>query len=232
LNVIDDVIRFFGALARGGGGGGARGRRRRAPQGRKTEQEAVKAPVDGNGSDQRQKVAEKGRAAVAVATHVRHADAQASTAAGEASAGEGGGKEEADQLHRSRQRAWADLLTTFSRQLRLRTVVQGAMGIVGMLPLLKAAATPAHVSSYRGQRVAVDAYAWLHRGAYSCATELAEGKPADGYARLTPSPSAPHHANGPAPVFAAVCGGCQNYPLLQVPDRSAAVPRRRAHFCL
>jgi len=82
------------------------------------------------------------------------------------------------------------------------------MGIVGMLPLLKAAATPAHVSNYRGQRVAVDAYAWLHRGAYSCATELAVGKPADGYALSTPSTSVMMHANGPAPLFVAVCESC------------------------
>ena len=33
-----------------------------------------------------------------------------------------------------------------------------------------------HVSEYRGHRVAVDAYCWLHRGAYSCSAELCEGQ--------------------------------------------------------
>jgi exonuclease 1 len=54
------------------------------------------------------------------------------------------------------------------------------MGIAGLLPLLKAAAVRTHVSEYRGQRVAVDAYGWLHRGAYGCAAELAQGLPTDG----------------------------------------------------
>lgn len=36
-----------------------------------------------------------------------------------------------------------------------------------------------HVSAYRGERVAVDGYCWLHRAAYTCAAELAEGRPCD-----------------------------------------------------
>ena len=36
-----------------------------------------------------------------------------------------------------------------------------------------------HVSEYRGHRVAVDAYCWLHRGAYSCSAELCEGQATD-----------------------------------------------------
>ncbi|THH32635.1 hypothetical protein EUX98_g1564 [Antrodiella citrinella] len=32
------------------------------------------------------------------------------------------------------------------------------------------------LSEYSGQTIAVDAYVWLHRGTYSCATELATGK--------------------------------------------------------
>ncbi|KAK9828537.1 hypothetical protein WJX72_000649 [[Myrmecia] bisecta] len=53
------------------------------------------------------------------------------------------------------------------------------MGIQGLLPVLKSIAKPAHVSKYRGQRVAVDAYAWLHKGAYACSMELCEGIPTD-----------------------------------------------------
>ena len=55
------------------------------------------------------------------------------------------------------------------------------MGIQGLLPLLKSISDPVHVSSYAGQRVGVDAYAWLHRGAHTCATQLALGQPTDGH---------------------------------------------------
>ena len=36
-----------------------------------------------------------------------------------------------------------------------------------------------HVTKYRGQRAAVDAYVLLHRGAYTCAREICEGEPTD-----------------------------------------------------
>ncbi|GAA5870805.1 hypothetical protein JCM1840_006809 [Sporobolomyces johnsonii] len=51
------------------------------------------------------------------------------------------------------------------------------MGISGLLPLLKEIATPTHVKEWSGKTLAVDAYVWLHRGAYGCAEELATGKP-------------------------------------------------------
>ena len=50
------------------------------------------------------------------------------------------------------------------------------MGISGLLPLLKPIQTTTHLSDYQGQTIAVDAYVWLHRGAYACAAELATGK--------------------------------------------------------
>ena len=53
------------------------------------------------------------------------------------------------------------------------------MGIQGLLPVLKSITRPLHVSAFRGQRVAVDAYCWLHRGAYTCSRELCEGIPTD-----------------------------------------------------
>jgi exonuclease 1 len=53
------------------------------------------------------------------------------------------------------------------------------MGIQGLLPILKDITRPVHLSNYRGQRVAVDAYSWLHKGAYSCSRELVEGVPTD-----------------------------------------------------
>ncbi|KAJ3569188.1 hypothetical protein NP233_g5213 [Leucocoprinus birnbaumii] len=38
-----------------------------------------------------------------------------------------------------------------------------------------------HLSEFKGQTIAVDAYVWLHKGVYSCATELATGKPTHKY---------------------------------------------------
>ncbi|KIJ62167.1 hypothetical protein HYDPIDRAFT_94973 [Hydnomerulius pinastri MD-312] len=50
------------------------------------------------------------------------------------------------------------------------------MGISGLLPLLKSIQVNKHLSDFAGQTLAVDAYVWLHRGSYACATELATGK--------------------------------------------------------
>ncbi|GAA5885587.1 hypothetical protein JCM6882_007484 [Rhodosporidiobolus microsporus] len=55
------------------------------------------------------------------------------------------------------------------------------MGIGGLLPLLKEIQKPAHVRDWKGKTVAVDAYVWLHRGAYGCAEDLALGKPTTKY---------------------------------------------------
>ena len=46
------------------------------------------------------------------------------------------------------------------------------MGITGLLPFLKGIQRNVHISSFRGKKVAVDAYGWLHKGAYSCAAQL------------------------------------------------------------
>ena len=46
------------------------------------------------------------------------------------------------------------------------------MGIKGLLPFLNAAQRDVNIVSFRNQRAAVDAYCWLHRGAYSCALQL------------------------------------------------------------
>ncbi|KAF8155564.1 PIN domain-like protein [Crassisporium funariophilum] len=50
------------------------------------------------------------------------------------------------------------------------------MGISGLLPALKSIQVTKHLSEYSGQTIAVDAYVWLHKGVYSCATELATGR--------------------------------------------------------
>ena len=49
---------------------------------------------------------------------------------------------------------------------------QVAMGITGLLPFLKEVQREVNVSSFRGRKVAVDAYCWLHKGSYSCAMQL------------------------------------------------------------
>jgi exonuclease-1 len=61
------------------------------------------------------------------------------------------------------------------------------MGISGLLPCLRSVSRDAHVREYAGQRVAVDAYVWLHRGAFTCARELALGQPTDKCVRLRPA---------------------------------------------
>ena len=53
------------------------------------------------------------------------------------------------------------------------------MGINGLLPCLRSVSRAAHVREYAGQRVAVDSYVWLHRGAFTCARELALNEPTD-----------------------------------------------------
>lgn len=55
------------------------------------------------------------------------------------------------------------------------------MGIPGLLPALRSITVPVHVSAYSGKKVAVDAYSWLHKGAYSCSQELCEGQAPDKY---------------------------------------------------
>jgi exonuclease-1 len=62
------------------------------------------------------------------------------------------------------------------------------MGIQGLLPCLRSVSRAAHVREYAGQRVAVDSYVWLHRGAFTCARELALGLPTDRRARARAAP--------------------------------------------
>ncbi|CAL6322040.1 unnamed protein product [Bathycoccus prasinos] len=49
------------------------------------------------------------------------------------------------------------------------------MGIKGLPEQLKHYYRDAHVEQFKGMRAAVDAYSWLHKGAYSCALELHTG---------------------------------------------------------
>lgn len=49
-----------------------------------------------------------------------------------------------------------------------------AMGITGLLPLLGSITKTTHLAQFAGLRVAIDAYVWLHRGAYGCSYELCQ----------------------------------------------------------
>lgn len=57
------------------------------------------------------------------------------------------------------------------------------MGISGLLPQLKSITKNVHIKSYAGQTVAIDGYAWLHKGVFCCAQELCLGQPTDRYVR-------------------------------------------------
>ncbi|KAI4350997.1 hypothetical protein L6164_005391 [Bauhinia variegata] len=46
------------------------------------------------------------------------------------------------------------------------------MGIKDLLKFMKPYIEPVHIKIYAGKRVAIDAYSWLHKGAYSCSMEL------------------------------------------------------------
>ncbi|CAI9113503.1 OLC1v1014115C1 [Oldenlandia corymbosa var. corymbosa] len=46
------------------------------------------------------------------------------------------------------------------------------MGIKDLLRFMKPYIEPIHIEKYAGQRVGIDAYSWLHKGAYSCSMEL------------------------------------------------------------
>ncbi|KAG9448978.1 hypothetical protein H6P81_008943 [Aristolochia fimbriata] len=46
------------------------------------------------------------------------------------------------------------------------------MGIQYLLKFMKPFIQPVHIGKYSGKRVGIDAYSWLHKGAYSCSMEL------------------------------------------------------------
>ncbi|GIY38749.1 exonuclease 1 [Caerostris darwini] len=55
------------------------------------------------------------------------------------------------------------------------------MGITGLLPFVKNSCRAANIKDFSGASVAVDAYSWLHKGAFSCAEKLVKGEKTDGY---------------------------------------------------
>ncbi|CAM9465207.1 unnamed protein product [Scytosiphon promiscuus] len=74
------------------------------------------------------------------------------------------------------------LLWRHTGALRLWEIGESpVMGISGLLPFLKSVTYPIHISEYRGLTAGIDAYCWLHRGAFSCGTELCTGVATDRY---------------------------------------------------
>ena len=55
------------------------------------------------------------------------------------------------------------------------------MGIRGLLPRLKSITTRRHISEYANKRIGIDAFGWLHKGAYGCCVQLAQELPTDLY---------------------------------------------------
>ena len=55
------------------------------------------------------------------------------------------------------------------------------MGIPGLLQLLKPVTVPVSIKALAGKTVAIDAYSWLHKGAYGCPMELVEGRDTNVY---------------------------------------------------
>ncbi|KAK7233196.1 5'-3' exodeoxyribonuclease [Aureococcus anophagefferens] len=53
------------------------------------------------------------------------------------------------------------------------------MGVSGLLPMFRGSTQTVHVSRYAHEVVAVDGYAWLHRGVHACASELGAGGASD-----------------------------------------------------
>ncbi|XP_057305844.1 exonuclease 1-like isoform X2 [Hydractinia symbiolongicarpus] len=60
-------------------------------------------------------------------------------------------------------------------------IIHITMGIQGLLPLLKDIQVKTSMSNFKGQTVGIDAYCWLHKGAYGCAKDLVLGQPTKVY---------------------------------------------------
>ena len=58
------------------------------------------------------------------------------------------------------------------------------MGVEGLLNFVKSTRQQVHVSAFKGETVAVDASAWLHRGLFTCALEVLTGQSTDRFLEL------------------------------------------------
>ncbi|XP_051156541.1 exonuclease 1 [Leptopilina boulardi] len=57
------------------------------------------------------------------------------------------------------------------------------MGITGLIPFLSKASKKCNISEFSGGTAAIDAYCWLHKGAFSCADKLIMGQSSDAYVK-------------------------------------------------
>uniref|UniRef100_T1J9L4 Exonuclease 1 n=1 Tax=Strigamia maritima TaxID=126957 RepID=T1J9L4_STRMM len=55
------------------------------------------------------------------------------------------------------------------------------MGIQGLIPFLKKASRRVNLREFSGCTAGIDAYCWLHKGAFGCAEKLGKGQVTDGY---------------------------------------------------
>lgn len=58
------------------------------------------------------------------------------------------------------------------------------MGIQGLHSHLKSISNDKHVREFRGKRMGIDMYVWLHNSISSCAELLAHNKPTDRYVNV------------------------------------------------
>eukprot|EP00048_Salpingoeca_helianthica_P020639 m.7625 g.7625 ORF g.7625 m.7625 type:complete len:803 (+) comp5069_c0_seq1:158-2566(+) len=77
------------------------------------------------------------------------------------------------------------------------------MGITGLLQALQPIATDLNIAALANKAVAIDAYCWLHRGAYACAMELAQNIKTDVFVNYCMKRAAMmiHHKVRPVFVF-------------------------------
>lgn len=53
------------------------------------------------------------------------------------------------------------------------------MGINGLLKSLESIKTQKHISDYKGKRIAIDGYCWLHKSLYSMKNEIISNPDSD-----------------------------------------------------
>lgn len=55
------------------------------------------------------------------------------------------------------------------------------MGVAGLLPVLKPASETGSLEKYRGKKVAIDTYSWLHKAVFCCADKIVMDMPTKAY---------------------------------------------------
>ena len=58
------------------------------------------------------------------------------------------------------------------------------MGVTGLLKVFESITTKVHLRDYAGMKLGIDAMCWIHRGLYSCSTDIVMGNKTDKYVRF------------------------------------------------